>query len=227
MEAAKIDTDGVLDPITFAVIRSGLTAAAVDIHWVFKRICTLPVLYEGNDYAAAVCDNRLNMFSVSLASPLFSGALDHGIREMITEIGLANLYPGDVIFTTDPALSGTHIPDAPFAEPIFYEGIVVGYASLRCHVGDLGAINFYPTASTSSYQEGLVVPPVKLYEEGHLNDDVMRIVRANSRIPMETAGNLLASAAALHAGRDRVLKVIDEYGPESLLRRRRSDARPW
>ena len=63
VEAAKA-----LDPITFAVIRSGLAAAAVDIHWVFKRICTLPILYEGNDYAAAVCDNRLNMFSVSLAS---------------------------------------------------------------------------------------------------------------------------------------------------------------
>ena len=73
---AETSPDTALDPITFAVIRSGLAAAAVAIHWVFKRVCTLPVLYEGNDYGAAVYDHRLNMFSESPAAPLFSGAFD-------------------------------------------------------------------------------------------------------------------------------------------------------
>jgi N-methylhydantoinase B len=216
-KAPKTKSERALDAVTFAVVRSGLTSAATDIHWVFKRICTLPVLYEGNDYGAAVYDSRFNLFSESPVTPLFSGALDHCIREMVAQIGVENLRPGDILFTTDPNLSGTHAPDAPFVEPIFHEGRLVGFAAMRCHVGDLGAINFYPTASTSSYQEGLMVPPVKLYDAGTLNDELMRIVRANSRIPIETAGNLLASAAALHAGRDRVLKVIDEYGPDTYL----------
>jgi N-methylhydantoinase B len=208
----KTKEERALDPVTFAVVRSGLTSAAVDIHWVFKRTCTLPILYEGNDYGAAVYDSRLNAFSESPAAPLFSGALDDCIHRMVAEIGVENLRPGDVLFTSDPGLHGCHAPDAPFAEPIFYEDALVGYAALRCHVGDLAAINFYPTASTSSYQEGLMVPPIKVYKEGNLNDDLMRIVRANSRMPIETAGNFMASAAALHAGRDRVLKVIDQYG---------------
>jgi N-methylhydantoinase B len=209
---AEITKEKVLDPITFAVVRSALASAAVDIHWVFKRICTLPVLYEGNDYGACVYDHRLNLFSESPAAPLFSGSFDDCIQQMIAPIGSDNLRPGDVLFATDPGISGTHTPDSPFVEPIFYEDMLVGFACIRCHVGDLGAINFYPTNSTSSYQEGLMVPPIKLYEAGKLNDTLMRIVRANSRIPIETAGNLLAAAAAVHSGRDRVLKVIKAYG---------------
>jgi N-methylhydantoinase B len=216
-KALKTEGERALDPVTFAVVRSGLTSAAVDIHWVFKRTCTLPILYEGNDYGAAVYDSRLNAFSESPAAPLFSGALDDCIHRMVAEIGVESLRPGDVLFTSDPGLHGCHAPDAPFAEPIFYEDTLVGYAALRCHVGDLAAINFYPTASTSSYQEGLMVPPIKVYREGILNDDLMRIVRANSRMPVETAGNFMASAAALHAGRDRVLKVIDQYGLDTYL----------
>jgi N-methylhydantoinase B len=215
LKPAEISKDKALDPVTFAVVRNALASAAVDIHWVFKRICTLPVLYEGNDYGACVYDQRLNLFSESPAAPLFSGSFDDCIQQMLAQIGSDNLRPGDVLFATDPGISGTHTPDAPFVEPIFYEGILVGYAALRCHIGDVGAIDFYPTTSTSSYQEGLMVPPCKLYEAGKLNDLLVRIVRANSRIPIETAGNLLAAAAALHSGRDRVLKVIKTYGPET------------
>lgn len=216
-EASNTKDERKLDPVTFAVLRSGLTSSAADIHWVFKRICTLPILYEGNDYGAAVYDSRLNCFSSSAAAPLFSGALDDCVRALVEEIGVDSLSPGDVLFTSDPGLHGCHTPDAPFVEPIFHDGELVGYAALRCHVGDLGAINFYPTTSTSSYQEGLMVPPIKVYREGELNEDLIRLVRANSRMPMETAGNLMAAAAAVHAGRDRVLRVIREYGLDAYV----------
>jgi N-methylhydantoinase B len=211
---ARASESRVLDPITFAVIRSQLTLAAVDVHWVFKRICTLPVLYEGNDYSSGVYDQRLNLFSESPAHPIFTGGLDDCIKKMVEPIGLENLRAGDVLFTTDPWISGTHPPDAPFVEPIFFDGKLVGYAVLRCHIGDVGAIDPYPTNSKNSWQEGLTVPPVKLYSAGKVEEFVPRLVTANSRMPIETVGNLHAAAAALHAGRDRVLKVIREYGIE-------------
>ena len=205
-----------VDPITFAVVRNALLSAAREIYWVFKRTTMLPILYEYNDFGMSLYDDRLNLIAEAPGLPIFVGALDECIERTIAEIGgRDNLQPGDLLLNNHPYLTAGQPADAALMEPIFHGKQLIGFGALRAHMGDLGAMGPYPTNATEVYQEGMLIPGVKLYEAGQLNDVVMRIVRANSRIPAETAGNILAGAGALRAGSRALRAVVEKYGLET------------
>jgi N-methylhydantoinase B len=205
-----------LDPVTFAVVRNALISAAREIYWVFKRTTMLPILYEYNDFGMSLYDDRLNLIAEAPGLPIFVGSLDDCIARTIEELGgRDNLRPGDILVNNHPYLTAGQPADAALIEPIFHEGKLIGFGALRAHMGDLGAMGPYPTNATEVFQEGILLPAVKLHEAGELNDTIMRIIRANSRIPAETAGNILAGAGALRAGSRALRAVVDKYGPET------------
>lgn len=204
------------DPITFAVVRNGLTSAANEMYRVFKRTTMLPVLYEYNDFGMSIYDDRLNLVAEAPGLPIFVGSLDDCIARTIEELGgRENLVPGDILINNHPYLTAGQPADAALIEPIFFEDEIVGFCALRAHMGDLGAKGPYPTDSTEIFQEGLIFPALKLYESGTLNEDLIKILKANSRIPAETAGNVLAGAGALRAGSRAVKAVLAKYGTET------------
>ncbi|MEX2420557.1 MAG: hydantoinase B/oxoprolinase family protein, partial [Actinomycetota bacterium] len=207
-----------IDPITFAVVRNSLLSAAREMFSVFKRTTMLPVLYESNDFGMSIYDARLNLIAEAPGLPLFVGSLDHCIAVTLDEIGGREaLAPGDVLVNNHPYLTAGHPADMVLIEPIFDGGELLGFGALRAHMGDLGAKNLYPTDSTDIFQEGTMFPALKLYERGELNEVILKIVRANSRIPVETAGNILAGVGALRAGNRVMQGIVQKYGHETYL----------
>ena len=96
--------------------------------------------------------------------------------------------------------------------PVFHGTRLIGFAALRAHIGDVGGKNPYPVDSTSIYQEGIIFPGVKLYERGVLNDAIVRTIKANSRFPVETAGNVMAAVGALRACGTKLVSIFEKYG---------------
>ena len=165
-------TQTTLDPITFAVVRNGLISAAREMYGVFKRTTMLPVLYEYNDFGMSIYDDRLNLIAEAPGLPIFVGSLDDCIERTLEAIGgTENLQPGDILVNNHPYLTAGQPADAALIEPIFLDGKLIAFGALRAHMGDLAAKGPYPTNSTEVYQEGLILPALKLYDAGRLNED--------------------------------------------------------
>ena len=203
------------DPITTEVIRYELISAAEEMKRCFKRTTTLAILYELNDFGISIYDDELNLIADVPGIPLFSGTLNYCVQSCINQVGLANLAPGDVLTTTVPFDTGSQPIDAALVAPVFYANEIVAYTALKAHMGDLGAIDPYPTTSTDMFQEGLMMPALYLFRKGELQEQIVRLIKAHSRIPATTATNFLAAASALRAGGRRVETLVRRYGKET------------
>ena len=205
-----------VDAITTEVIRYELVSAAEVIKRVFKRTTTLDALYELNDFGISIYDPDVNLIADAPGIPLFSGPLHYCVKSCIEQVGLENLAPGDVLTNTIPYDIGSQPVDAALVAPVFFEGDIIAYTTLKAHMGDLGAIDPYPTNSTDMFQEGLMMPALWLYREGKLVEETVRLIKANSRIPYLTATNFLAGAAGLRAGGARVRHIAERYGKRGM-----------
>lgn len=212
MTASKA-SDRTLDPITFAVVRHGLISAAHEMYWVFKRTAMLPLLYEFNDFGMSLFDDRLNLIADAPGLPILGGTLETCLEATIEALGGRDeIKSGDAFFNNHPYMTAGQTADAAVMSPIFYQDQLVGFSALRGHMGDVGAMNLYPTDSVDLYQEGTILPAVKLYQEGELNTTVTRIIEANSRLPTETVGSILAGAGATRACGRKVQALVEKYG---------------
>ncbi len=203
------------DPITTEVIRYELISAAEEMKRCFKRTTTLAILYELNDFGISIYDDKLNLIADVPGIPLFSGTLNYCVQSCVNQVGLANLAPGDVLTTTVPFDTGSQPIDAALVAPVFYRDEIVAYTALKAHMGDLGAIDPYPTTSTDMFQEGLMMPALYLFRKGELQEQIVRLIKAHSRIPNTTATNFLAAASALRVGGRRVENLVRRYGKET------------
>src|SRR4029077_19562677 len=172
-------------------------------------------LYELNDFGISIYDDTLNLIADVPGIPLFSGTLNYCVRSCIDQVGLPNLAPGDVLTTTVSFDIGSQPIDAALVAPVFSGDEIVAYTALKAHMGDLGAIDPYPTTSTDMFQDGLIMPALFLFRQGELQEQILRLIKANSRIPNTTATNFLAGASALRAGARRVTRLVQRYGKES------------
>jgi N-methylhydantoinase B len=205
-----------VDPITFAVVRNGLISSAREMYWVFKRTTMLPIIYEFNDFGVSLFDDRLNMVADAPGIPIFLGSLDTCIERTLEELGgRETLEPEDVLFNNHPYLTAGQPADAAVMQPIFYQDRLIGFAALRAHMGDFGGRGTYPVDSTELFQEGALFPAVKLYERGVINETIVRIMRANSRIPNETIGSIMGGVGAVRACTRKVLTLVEKYGVET------------
>ncbi len=209
-----------VDPITLEVIRNRLIAASGDIRRVVERAAYSPVLYEVIDFSCALLDAEANLVAETPGLPIFLANLTYSVRSTYETIGRDNLKPGDVILCNDPYNGGfTHCPDIVVLCPAFYEGEIHGWAAFRGHTVDMGGI--YPGGwyanTTEVFQEGFRLPPVKIWMEGNPNEDVFRLIRANTRVPVSVLGDIRAMIAGVRTGSQRLLDVIEKYGLETTL----------
>jgi N-methylhydantoinase B len=209
-----------VDPITLEVIRNRLIAASGDIRRVVERAAYSPVLYEVIDFSCALLDAEANLVAETPGLPIFLANLTYSVRSTYETIGRENLKPGDVILCNDPYNGGfTHCPDIVVLCPAFFEGEIHGWAAFRGHTVDMGGI--YPggwySNTTEVYQEGFRLPPVKIWMEGNPNEDVFRLIRANTRVPVSVLGDIRAMIAGVRTGSQRLLDVIEKYGLETTL----------
>jgi len=202
-----------VDPITFAVIKSGLDSIADDMAYTVVRIARSEIVKDVMDFSAALCaaDGQMVAQAKTIAQHL--GAIPEAMESVLTTFG-DNLHDGDVVIMNDPYHGGMHLPDIFMFVPIFYEERRRAFAVVICHHTDVGGRVPGSNASDSTeiYQEGLRIPPLKLYSRGALNTTLETLIKINVRVPDRVWGDLSAQFAAAQVGKKGLGRLFARYG---------------
>ncbi len=211
-------TDKNLDPITLTVIQSGLQQVCNEMDLAFVRSAFSPVISEALDRSDGIYhkDSGDLIAQGELGLPVFVGTMQFGTRCVIERA--KDLQPGDVYIVNDPYLGGTHLMDVRFVKPFFYNGELFAWLANTGHWPDTGGSvpGGFSANATEVEQEGLRLPPVKLYKAGVMDEEILAIVLSNIRIADQRIGDIKAQAAALSAGEKRFTELIDRYGADTV-----------
>ena len=206
-----------LDPITFAVIKSALDAIVDEMAYAVIRTARSEIIRDVMDYSAALCDAEGRMVAQAKTIAQHLGAVPDAMQSVMREFA-GDLHPGDVVAMNDPYEGGMHIPDVFLFLPIFVDGALEAFAVVIGHQTDMGGRVPGSNASDSTeiYQEGLRIPPVKLYERGVLSRTMRRIIEKNVRVPERVLGDLGAQYAACKVGERELGKLFARYGRQTM-----------
>jgi len=177
------------------------------------------IIYEILDFGISMYNKDLNLIADSPGLALFLGANDYGLEKGVEHIGEENFEPGDVALLNYPYWSGTHTLDVLVFAPVFDEAgeNLLGYTTCRAHWLDLGAKDSgYVLDSTDVHQEGLIFPGTKVYKAGEPDEEILELIRYNSRIPDKVMGDLNAQFAAINTGNARLRELHERYGTETV-----------
>ncbi len=207
-----------IDPITLAVIQSSLQQVCDEMDLSFSRAAFSPVIAEANDRSDGIysADNGELIAQGALGLPVFVGTMQFSTRvliEMIQSGEVAAPEPGDIYIVNDPYLGGTHLMDVRFALPYFYEGKLFCWLSNTGHWPDIGGTvpGGFSANATAVEQEGLRIPPVKLFKKGEMDKEIYSIICSNIRVADQRIGDVKAQAAALLVGQERLTQLIKRY----------------
>lgn len=208
-----------LDPIDLTVFANLFASAAEEMGVTLGRAAYSPNIKERRDYSCAVFDAEGRMVAQAAHIPVHLGAMPVAVRFARER---HTFSPGDLVIFNDPYLGGTHLPDVTMVSPVFVlrqaqdertENVLLGYVSTRAHQADIGgmAAGSMPV-STELYQEGVIIPPLKLVEGGVTNEALLELIYRNVRTPQERAGDFAAQMAAHRVGEERLSALVTRYG---------------
>ncbi len=204
-----------LDPVTLVVIKNGLQQVCNEMDLAFCRAAFSPVISEAMDRSDGIYhrDSGDLIAQGDLGLPIFVGTMQFSTQAVIARA--KDIRPGDVFIVNDPYLGGTHLMDVRFVKPFFYQGKLFAWLANTGHWPDIGGMvpGGFSANATEVEQEGLRLPPVKLYKEGRLDEEILSIILSNIRIADQRIGDIKAQAAALSIGEKRLTALIDRYGP--------------
>lgn len=203
------------DRFTLDVLREAFLAVADEMFVSLQRTSQSPVIYEVLDFGVGVTDAHGELVSQGNGIAGFLGPLGEATRATLQRV--PDLAPGDVIATNDPyAGGGTHLSDVALVRPIFAGGDLVAFAASKGHWTEVGGKDpgSWTADSTSVFQEGLQLPFVKAFRGGRRDRDILAMLRANSRLPDQVEGDLVAQAACLEVAERRVVELCERYGVE-------------
>ena len=202
------------DPVTTQIVRFALHSAANQMKRTAIRTSFSSTIYEALDFAVVLYDRQIRLLAQAPTLPAFTGTMSFCIEAAVKAIGGESaLNDGDVIIYNVPYGTGSHAQDCAIVIPVFTkDGVLVGYAANKAHWMDIGAKAPYCTDTTDVFQEGVVIPGIKLFQEGVRNHDLFRMVIANCRFPKEVEGDLNAQVASCHVGARELLRVIERFG---------------
>jgi N-methylhydantoinase B len=222
------------DPVKLEVYRHLLSAIAEEMGAVLRKASFSPNIKERRDYSCALFDAHGNMIAQAAHIPVHLGSMPLSVKSAIDKFSNdgIGLSPGDSIILNDPFLGGTHLPDITMVTPVFIsdstaelkdhlasvidnsaDDLPVAFVASRAHHADIGGISpgSMPIAR-EIYQEGLIIPPIKIASQGRINQDVLELIIANVRTPDERSGDIKAQFGANQRGVDRLLELIHRYG---------------
>ncbi|NRP89500.1 Acetophenone carboxylase delta subunit [Ensifer adhaerens] len=225
-----------IDPITLSVIQSGLQQVCDEMDLTFSRAAFSPVIAEANDRSDGIYSAEDGSLIAQGAGglPVFVGTMQYSTRtliEMIASGKAAAPKPGDIYIVNDPYLGGTHLMDVRFAMPVYRDGKIFCWLSNTGHWPDTGGAvpGGFSASATSVEQEGLRLPPVRLFKEGKLDTEIYAIICSNIRVSEQRIGDVKAQAAALLVGQERLVRILERYGDDTVaqaigeLRRRAAE----
>jgi N-methylhydantoinase B len=198
------------DPVTLSVFISALTGISEEMGAVLVRSSYSSNIKERRDCSCALFDAQGRMVAQAEHIPVHLGAMPEAVAAVMSR----NPAPGDVFVLNDPFSGGTHLPDITVVTPIPYDDAIVGYAVTRAHHSDVGGMHpgSMPSDSRSIFQEGLIIPPIRLVVRGEEQEEVMELILANVRTPEIRRGDLRAQTAANRVGSNRLNELIARHG---------------
>jgi N-methylhydantoinase B len=204
-----------LDPVTLSVLTSALSGIAEEMGALLVQAAYSSNVKERRDCSAALFDAQGRMVAQAEHIPVHLGAMPESV-EAVRE---RDPRPGDVFILNDPFRGGTHLPDITLVSPLAAGDEILGYAVTRAHHSDVGGMSpgSMPADSTSIFQEGIVLPPVRLVAAGEVVDDVLELVLANVRTPDVRRGDLRAQIAANRRGDERLGELLERRGRDVVL----------
>ena len=204
------------DPARLAVWNALLASAAEEMGVTLWRTGHSPNIRERRDFSCAVFDAHGEMVAQAAHIPVHLGAMPESVAAVSA---LAPWSEGDVAIVNDPYLGGTHLPDVTLVAPVFAAGELIGFVANRAHHADIGGMSAgsMPVA-TELYQEGVIIPPLKLREAGRLNEALFALILRNVRTPAERRGDFDAQLGALQTGAARLEALAARYGNAELAR---------
>ena len=214
------------DPIRLEVFKNLFAAIAEEMGVVLRKASYSPNIKERRDFSCAVFDQSGKMIAQAAHIPVHLGSMPLSVSAAISEYSSPprdgslqdGLHPGDMILLNDPFRGGTHLPDITLVAPVFITAEnqtdkLIGFVACRAHHADVGGMTpgSMPIAR-EIFQEGIVLPPVKLVRKGELDRDILKILLANVRTPEERQGDIMAQVAANQRGASRLIELISRCG---------------
>jgi N-methylhydantoinase B len=205
-----------LDAITLGVIQNGFQQICNEMDLTFVRSAFSPVITEGQDRADGIYHPESGELIAQgdFGLPIFVGTMQESVQSVIARAKAPE--PGDIYVLNDPYLGGTHLMDVKFVKPFFYQGRLFAWLANTGHWPDIGGAvpGGYSAHATEIEQEGLRLPPVRLFKRGEIDEELLSVIMSNIRVSGERIGDIKAQAAALAIGEIRLSEMIDRYGQD-------------
>ena len=212
-----------LDPVTLSVIQAGLQQVCDEMDLSFSRAAFSPVIAEANDRSDGIYAAKDGSLIAQGAGglPVFVGTMQDSTRQLIERIDAGVTpapQPGDIYIVNDPYLGGTHLMDVRFAMPFYRNGALYCWLSNTGHWPDTGGAvpGGFSASATAVEQEGLRLPPVRLFKQGEMDSEIYAIICSNIRVADQRIGDVKAQAAALLVGEARLNELMDRYGDDTV-----------
>jgi N-methylhydantoinase B len=212
-----------LDALTLAVIQAGLQQVCNEMDIAFSRSAFSPVIAEAVDRSDGIYDRDTGALisQGEYGLPVFVGTMQYSTGELIRLIRegrVGSPEPGDIYIVNDPYLGGTHLMDVRFVKPVFVDGALFCWLQNTGHWPDIGGMvpGGFSAHATEVEQEGLRLPPVKLFKRGTMDPEIFSIIASNIRVADQRIGDIKAQAAALMVGESRLTDLLEKYGRETL-----------
>ncbi|AWN46021.1 methylhydantoinase [Methylobacterium terrae] len=212
-----------LDALTLAVIQAGLQQVCNEMDIAFSRSAFSPVIAEADDRSDGIYDRDTGALisQGEFGLPVFVGTMQYSTGELIRLIREGRVgapEPGDIYIVNDPYLGGTHLMDVRFVKPVFVEGALFCWLQNTGHWPDIGGMvpGGFSAHATEVEQEGLRLPPVKLFKRGTMDPEIVAIISSNIRVADQRIGDIKAQAAALMVGESRLADLLAKVGRETL-----------
>ena len=214
------NTTNPLDAVTVEVLRNAFNAIADDMDAVLGRSAYSPVIYEMHDYGVAVFDAEGRTLGQAPGHPGFIGGLDWGIQAVLEKYGATGgMNEGDAFVINDSYVTGGHLSDVDVVVPIFHEATLAGFASSRAHWLDIGTAEpGFPVNTSNIHQEGIRLGATRVMHRGAWVDDIVDVLRWNTRMPTVLLGDLNAQIAAGRMAERRFADLIGRYGLKTISR---------
>ncbi len=199
------------DPITLEIMWQRLLSCADQAAASLLRTSFSTVVASSHDFRCVLTDADGDSLAQSyLGEVMFVTTFPDCVKQIIAEVGREQIRPGDVFLTNDPWIAAGHLPDIHVATPVFFDGRLVAFSGSVIHISDIGG-RFGPHDASEVFEEGLCFPILRLYDRGELNEDLLKILRANVRVWELAQGDVMAQVAGNRVGADLLIAFLEEY----------------
>ena len=212
------DSPGHDDPITLAVVEHRLESIAQEMTEAMLRTAMSQILNSSRDFSTAILDGDCQLVAQGEGIPVHISALPVAGAAVLEYFG-DDIHDGDLFILNDPYFGGSHLPDITIIRPVFHEGRLLFYGVNRAHHSDVGGGTHggYNPGANEIFQEGLRIPPLRLYDKGAPRHDLLQMMAANVRQPENFLGDLNAQIGSVMLAARRIESLLAEYGADRLM----------